>query len=613
MLTALQRCGEFMPIRPSAEGTSLSGEEISHMEQGMASAKEHQTEELLKKTRQYEPKKGMFSNRPEVDYSDFSSLDEKALTLRNQLSDSLETLTALTAEETGIISRQKQLSPWLGLHTDVKDLAASVYTVVFSGFIPPAKMEAVTEAVTQANAELETFQAGAEGTASIVICLRGEETDLLAKLREAGFSESAIPIKSGKVKEEYDLLSKRAQALSKEIEKQKANIEKLSKRSDELRLLSDQYRAESERESAPVEETMQTVYLEGWVRSDRVDKLKKTIRKVTDVYELAFYDPRPEEVVPTVTKNNRFISQFETITDMFSRPQYGGTDPNPVMGLWYWVIYGMMMGDVGYGFMMLVGLLVFKKVKKPRGQMASIVNVLFLSSFTTIIFGVLFGSYFGEKWFEPILFGPLDQPIYMLIFSLAVGVLHIFTGMIMKMIIDIKAHRVWDAIFDQLSWMFIITGLILLVYEPLKMVGIIMAVLGAVTILLTGGRSKKGFGKVTGGIMGLYNITSFLSDILSYARIMALGLATGVIGMVMNILAGMVLNISFVGIPLALVVYAIGHVFNLAMSMLSAYVHDSRLQYIEFYNKFYDGGGMEFRPLSIQTQYVDLAKDQDQD
>ena len=241
---------------------------------------------------------------------------------------------------------------------------------------------------------------------------------------------------------------------------------------------------------------------------------------------------------------------------------------------------------------------------------------------TTILFGFVFGSFFGAEftvpWFPvPLpLVSPLGDPIGMLVLCLGVGVLHIFTGLIVKMYDDIRSGHLWDAIFDQFTWILVISGLLLLALPSLQMVGIGIAVVGAGTILLTGGRHKKGIGKVTGGLGALYNITSFLSDILSYARIMALGLATGVIGMVMNTLAGMVMgiplvmiteNVSLFGILFALIIYIIGHVFNLAMSLLSAYVHDSRLQYIEFYNKFYDGGGYEFKPLSIRTKYVDLV------
>lgn len=179
--------------------------------------------------------------------------------------------------------------------------------------------------------------------------------------------------------------------------------------------------------------------------------------------------------------------------------------------------------------------------------------------------------------------------------------------MAVKMYADIRAGHVWDAIFDQLSWMVLITGAALLFLPATSTVGMVMAIAGAVTILLTAGRKKPGvFGKITGGLLGLYNITGYASDILSYSRILALSLATGVVGMVMNLLAGM-LQGSIIGFVFSLLVYIVGHAFNLAMGLLSAYVHDSRLQYIEFFGKFYEGGGYAFKPLSVDTKYVDVV------
>ena len=179
--------------------------------------------------------------------------------------------------------------------------------------------------------------------------------------------------------------------------------------------------------------------------------------------------------------------------------------------------------------------------------------------------------------------------------------------MAVKMAADIRAGHFWDAVFDQFSWMLIITGLGLMFLEPARTAGAVMAAAGAVIVLFTAGRAKKGVvGKIVGGFGGLYGITSYMSDILSYSRVLALSLATGIVGMVMNLLAGMMQG-SVIGFVFSLLVYAGGHVFNLAMGLLSAYVHDSRLQYIEFFNKFYEGGGYAFRPLQIDPRFVEVT------
>ena len=336
-----------------------------------------------------------------------------------------------------------------------------------------------------------------------------------------------------------------------------------------------------------------------------MEAVENAVSQVTDVYDLEYSDPEEGEQPPTALKNKKFWKPFESITDMYSPPKPGTIDPTPVSAPWFWVIFGMMMGDFGYGALMAVIFGLMKKIMKPKGQFGMLVTLLFYSSITTMIFGILFGSYFGET-FHPILFSPLDNPVAMLIFSLVIGVLHIFSGMAIKIAEQVRAGHVLDAIFDQVSWMLLIAGAGLIFLEQTRTVGMVLAIVGAVIILFTAGREKKNIvGKAFGGIMGLYDVTSYLSDILSYARILALGLATGVIAMVMNILAGMV-QINVLGFILSLVIYFIGHVFNITMSLLSAYVHDSRLQYIEFFNKFYDGGGYNFEPLAIQTKSIDV-------
>ena len=210
------------------------------------------------------------------------------------------------------------------------------------------------------------------------------------------------------------------------------------------------------------------------------------------------------------------------------------------------------------------------------------------------------------------MFNPLDDPVKMLVLTLVVGGLHILTGMIVKAVLNVKAGHPWSALFDQFSWMLILIGAGLIFISRTRLVGIVLAAVGAGIVLLTAGRAKKGiFGKITGGLVGLYGVTNYMSDILSYSRILALSLATGVVGMVMNMLAGMVRgSVPVIGLLFALLIYAVGHVFNLALSLLSAYVHDCRLQYIEFYGKFFDGGGKMFKPFSIQTKYIQL-KDHD--
>ena len=455
------------------------------------------------------------------------------------------------------------------------------------------------------NAEIQLFGKTAEGQAALIVSFMEDDDALSDSIKVLGFVEASLPRVTGTASEISKSNQKKIELLEKDIEAYEKQMAELAESQQELELLSEQYKAEQERQSVKFMETVETVCVEGWVRNDRMESVENAVSQVTDVYDLEYSDPEEGEQPPTALKNKKFWKPFESITDMYSPPKPGTIDPTPVSAPWFWVIFGMMMGDFGYGALMAIIFGLMKKIMKPKGQFGMLVTLLFYSSITTMIFGILFGSYFGET-FHPILFSPLDNPVAMLIFSLVIGVLHIFSGMAIKIVEQVRAGHVLDAIFDQVSWMLLIAGAGLIFLEQTRTVGMVLAIVGAVIILFTAGREKKNIvGKAFGGIMGLYDVTSYLSDILSYARILALGLATGVIAMVMNILAGMV-QINVLGFILSLVIYFIGHVFNITMSLLSAYVHDSRLQYIEFFNKFYDGGGYNFEPLAIQTKSIDV-------
>jgi len=243
------------------------------------------------------------------------------------------------------------------------------------------------------------------------------------------------------------------------------------------------------------------------------------------------------------------------------------------------------------------------KLTHPRGNGLKLMKVLFFCSITTIIWGVLFGSYFGATW-HPILMEPMVDPLKMLIMSLIIGGIHIISGLLIKAYANIRQKKYVAALADQLSWIMIIAGAGMLFVPALATVGKIVALIGAALILLLAGRGAKSiFGKFGLGLYSLYGASNYMSDILSYSRILALSLSTAVIAMVMNTLAGM-LQTSIIGIFFSLIVYIVGHSFNLIMGLLSAFVHASRLQYIEFFNKFYEGGGYEFKPLDLKLKYV---------
>lgn len=593
LLLSLQQCGELMPLSDDPAASPAETE---------AAGLQQEMEALLRQLKPYREKSGLFPARPAVDSDDFLRRQDEAIALRERMEEALAKRAQAETELAACRAEREALRPWLPLEVPVERVGRTAYTVLVPGLVPTRLIREAQRRIRDAGGELQLLDTAGTDTAAILIAAAEEEQPLLDLAKELEFSQTALPVSSGRIRDRYDLLTHREEEQTRLLSDSETALRELAADADKAELLLEQARAAAQREATPLIRTVETVCLEGWVRSDRTDRVEQAVRRVTDAYVFELRDPGPQDDPPVATQNNRFVRQFEPITDMFSTPGRDDVDPNPVMAPWYWLIFGMMMGDVGYGAVLVLGTLLFKKLLKPKGDFLKLINIFFYSGFTTMLCGVLFGSYFGVE-FHPVI-SPLNQPLPMLVLALGIGVLHIFSGMILHMVRDIRDGRVWDAIFDQLSWMVLIVGLVLLfVFRP---VGIVLSVLGAGTILLTAGRHKKGIGKVTGGLLGLYNITGFMGDILSYSRIFALCLSSGVVAMVMNLLAGMAQG-SVWTFPFAILIYVVGHTFNLAMGLLSAYVHDSRLQYIEFFGKFYDGGGRPFRPLALRTQYIDLV------
>lgn len=594
VLRALQKQGSMMLCEQ--EGAVRAGTDNA--------AALRRMEKLLTDLKPYAPKKGMFAENPQVDAKTFEAPDADAEKTASEMETLLETVAEIKERQKQLTDRQTVLYPWAELSAAAEDLADGAYTRCTLGTLPARQFAAFSDVCRENGAALETVS---QTEQTVYVILAVLKDGVLPDLAAYDFQKCTLPLTKGTVADELRRIAAEQNELQVQHDEAASRLETLTKESLAPQVLCEHYRAESDIESVPFLTTEQTVLLEGWVPAERVEEVEQTVQAVTEVYDLTARDPEEGEDVPTELENKKLVSQFEGITNMFSVPSYGGYDPNAVMAPWYWLIFGMMMGDAGYGLMMVVLISIVKKIMKPKGDTKKLINVLLYSSITTILCGVLFGSYFGETW-HPILFSPLENPVQMLIVTLGIGVAHIFTGLIVQIVNSVKAGHWVDAICDQVSWILVISGICMIFLAATRTVGIVLACIGAAIILFTAGRAKKGIiGKITGGLVGLYGITNYLSDILSYSRILALSLATGVVGMVMNMLAGMIQG-SVIGFILSLLIYVVGHVFNLVLGLLSAYVHDCRLQYIEFYGKFYEGNGKLFKPLSINPKYIQIKE-----
>ena len=338
-------------------------------------------------------------------------------------------------------------------------------------------------------------------------------------------------------------------------------------------------------------------------------------------------DAVEDEILPVAFQNNAIVSPVEEITASYSMPGKDDIDPNPLMAFFYYWFFGMMFSDAGYGLLMMAvcGVLGFSNILEAGKR--RMLRMFFWCGVSTTVWGIAYGSFFGDLIgtvsktfgsgkveFTPVLIDPVNQALELLIISVAFGMVHILAALFVKL------YKLWKkgdkeaAVYDVGFWIGVLAGISIFAIgmaignSAVKYTGIILVAASGIGIVLTGGRDKKSFiMRFFSGILSLYDITGFVGDILSYSRLMALGLATGVIASVVNVLGSLGGN-SLLGVVMFIVISIFGHSLNFAINMLGAYVHTNRLQYVEFYQKFYEGGGRRFRPLKMETKYFNFLE-----
>ena len=369
-------------------------------------------------------------------------------------------------------------------------------------------------------------------------------------------------------------------------------------------------------ETEKLAKTSNTCIINGWIPTEKMEKFEKAIKEVTgDDYYVTFEEADKDDMtVPIKLKNNRVVKTFESLTGMYAYPKYNEVDPTPLLTPFYILFFGMMGADAGYGLVLLLSALFALKFVNLNNKMKDMVQFFLYLSFSVILWGVLYGSYFGLEipgvWK---LVNPSTEFQRILIGAMFFGLIHIFFGLGVKAYLLIKSGKTIDAIYDVVLWYMAITGgIVTLISGPLKLgsnasnISMWVMITGMLGIFLTGGRESKSIGgKFGGGLYSIYGISSYVGDFVSYSRLMALGLSGGFIAQAMNMISGM-LSATWIGMIFVPVVFIGGHLFNMFISFLGAYVHTSRLIYVEFFGKFYEGGGKPFKEFRTESKYINI-------
>lgn len=451
-----------------------------------------------------------------------------------------------------------------------------------------------------------------------VTYLKTDESRVATQLARLGFTrielDNAVTCASVSIK----ALNDRNAAIDAESERLREELRSLAGYSDEFKLLYDSYSLdESVEETANgLFYTSGAVLVQGWVPEHKIQTLEETLGKFECFYQLD--DPKDDEEPPVLLKNGPLTAPFESILALYAYPKYRAFDPTPFVAFFFCFIFGFMMQDMGYGLVLLIGCLAMIKIAKPRGTFRQMLKMFAMCGVSTIFAGALFGGFFGDlpsSFSQNMLgkgavdislwFSPLDNPMKMLYFSLAVGVIQVLTGIAISGYVKCKNGDVYGAFADDFCWLFIFIGggLWFALSGVASTIALGVALAGVLMILLMSARGVKNpILRIGKGLIGLYGAINLASDILSYSRIMALSLSGAVIANVMNLL-GTIAGPTPAGIILFVFMLVIGTALNLAISLLGAFVHSARLQYIEFFGKFYDEGGIPFNPLRPAEKY----------
>ncbi|WP_032120825.1 V-type ATP synthase subunit I [Clostridium amazonitimonense] len=554
---------------------------------------------------------------------DYRELDEKMKAnhwkdIYETLKKKEERLNTLSNERTKIDTEITTLDLWVNFDAPFKDLKNLKYVSPFIGNLAMQYEEDLLKDFNESIKEgyIEVINKDSQDMYIYALVPKEDQDKAREVLKNYGFNSFAL-IYDESPKDLIKDFMEKVTNINKEEDIIHSELKGLKEDYEELQIAYEYYNNNAIKLKASQNflKTDKVVTICGWNTVDSNENLKSVISNaIGEDHYLSFNEVSDEDLeeVPIKLKNNKFAESFENIVEMYSLPLYSEIDPTPILSIFYFIFFGMMLSDAGYGLIMVVASILGLKFAKDKDKKKTF-KFFLLAGISTVAWGAIYGGWFGDLLSEylgikvPYLLDPPTSIIEIFTLSLAFGIIHIFVGLGIKAYMLIRDHKIKDAIYDVFTWYITLIGSLLLILGKGGSAGKWMLILGLVALLLTQGRSAPTLGgKIGGGVYGVYGITGYLGDVVSYSRLLALGLATGFIANALNLIVSLFPK-PFIYV-LAPILFIFLHLFNLVINALGSYVHAARLQYLEFFGKFYEGGGKKFTPYKLSEEYIKITK-----
>lgn len=517
-----------------------------------------------------------------------------------------ERLHRVTSEISEISAKVESLEKIRDFRVDLSDVVKTDHLTVLMGIAPKERASDISSKlseITNGICYIGSQDISQIESVVLVVALSEAAKDVSDSLRRIGFERMDVSGLSGTPAEALTALGERKASLGSEEEFLRSEITKLAERwRDKLLVFRELLLIERDRLEVQTNfmRTDETFILEGWIPAKSIGSVKEEVLEVTKGYSVVKEsnpDSSPDDV-PVYLQNPPFIRHFQVLTELYGRPKYNEIDPTFMLAPVFMLFFGIMLTDAVYGVMMTaLGLMLLRGGGRYSSSVKDFGVIFTAIGSATIGFGVLTGGYFGDfalkylgiSALRPIIFDPMVDVQLFLILVLVIGLIHLNLGLLIGFAENVKRKQYKDAVGDQF-WLFLLQGGIALLMMDMKSIGAVFFLIGVILVA------------IIHGPLFFFDITGYLGDVLSYARLLALGLATSGIAMTVNILSSMVDSVPVIGIVLGAMVFVIGHIFNWGMNGLGGFVHGIRLHYVEFFNKFYEGGGSEYRPYRIRRE-----------